>query len=137
MKAKKGLSAIIILATAAIFTTAGILVASDVPDKVTIENEGYKKDKKPAVHLSHTAHSGEYKVDCTDCHHLYEDGKNVWKEGDSVQKCSECHDPNKKQDTTIKLQNAYHKNCKNCHKEVDLASKKAPSKKCTDCHGNG
>ena len=137
MKTKKGISTIIIIATIAIFATAGILIANDVPDNVSIENEGYKKDKKPAVLLSHKAHSADYKVACVDCHHVYEDGKNTWKEGDAVKKCVECHDPNKKQGTTVKLQNAFHKNCKNCHKEVDPESKKAPSKKCTDCHGKG
>lgn len=137
MKKKKGLSAIIIVATAAIFATAGILIAGDVPDKISIENEGYKKDKKPAVLLNHKAHSEDYKVACTECHHLYEDGNNAWKDSDPVQKCSECHDPNKKQGKQYKLQNAFHKNCKNCHKEIDPSSKKAPSKKCNDCHGKG
>ena len=42
----------------------------------------------------------------------------------------------KKQEEVDKLQNAYHKNCKTCHKKLvkENKSKNAPYKKCTDCH---
>jgi hypothetical protein len=126
--------------TGLIFISVGTLIAADkqvVPDTVTIENKGYKKDKKRPVPLSHKAHSTDKKygpVQCADCHHVYKDGKNVWKEGDEVQKCSACHDPKKNTKEggvkVMKLQNAYHKNCKNCHKK----EKKGPFKKCNDCH---
>ncbi len=117
------------------FVAGGALTAADVPEKVTIENSGYKKDKKGPVILSHKKHSAEYKVACTECHHVYKDGKNVWKEGDPVKKCSECHNPKKKQGKILKLQNAYHKNCKSCHKKIIKAGKgKPPFKKCTQCH---
>jgi hypothetical protein len=108
----------------------------DVPETEKIENEGYKRDKKGPVILHHKKHSAEYKVACTECHHDYEDGKNVWKEGDPVKKCAECHDPLAKKGNADKLQNAYHKNCKNCHKELAKTepNKKLPYKKCTDCH---
>ena len=101
-----------------IFIAAGVLTAADVPDTVSIENEGYKKDKKRPVPLSHKKHSVDYKVKCIECHHEYKDGKNVWKEDQPVKKCSECHDPEKKQGKTQKLQNAYHSNCKDCHKAI-------------------
>ena len=116
-----------------VFATVGVLTAADVPDEIMIENKGYKKDKKGPVKLTHKKHAVDYKVACNDCHHVYKDGKNVWKEGEPVQKCSECHDPKKKQGNTMKLQNAYHKNCKNCHKDSGKAT--APHKKCNDCHG--
>ncbi|MBW1799898.1 MAG: cytochrome c3 family protein [Deltaproteobacteria bacterium] len=121
-----------------IFLAVGALTAADVPDipeNVTIENDGYKRDKKGHVKLSHKKHSGDYGSKCTDCHHEYNDGKNVWAEGNPVKKCSECHDPLKKKNKKqYKLQNAYHKNCKNCHKTVNKAGKKAPYKKCNNCH---
>jgi hypothetical protein len=101
-----------------------------------IDNQGYEKDKKRPVPLSHKKHSVDYGVACTDCHHEYQDGKNIWKEGKPVKKCSACHDPLKKQGKTKKLQNAYHRNCKNCHKALMKKdkSKKVPYKKCNDCH---
>lgn len=122
-----------------IFLSVGALIAADapdVPDEVTIMNEGYKKDKKGPVKLSHKKHSADYGSKCTECHHEYKDGKNIWKEGNPVKKCSECHDPKKKQGKTKKLQNAYHRNCKDCHKAFNKkeGKNKAPRKKCKDCH---
>ena len=133
---RKLLSFLMIALTGLVFLTVGVLTAADVPDEVTIENEGYKKDKKGPVKLSHKKHSEEYKVACTDCHHYIQDGKNVWKEGDPVKKCGECHNPLKKQGKVMKLNIAYHKNCKNCHKALikEGKSKNAPFKKCNQCH---
>ena len=110
--------------------------ATDVPDDFKIQNEGYKTDKKGPVHLSHKKHSADYKIACTECHHDYKDGKNVWQEGQPVEKCVACHDPKAKKGNAGKLQNAFHKNCKNCHKELVAAdpNKKVPYKKCKDCH---
>jgi hypothetical protein len=113
----------------------GVLTAADVPDDVTIENEGYKKDKKGSVHLSHKKHGSEYGAVCTDCHHDYKDGKNTWKEGDPVKKCIDCHDPNKSVGEKKKLQLAFHDDCKECHKEAKKAGKdNGPTTKCNDCH---
>ena len=132
---KKGLSTWMIVAlTGIIFLMVGPLTASDAPDEIMIDNEGYKADKKGPVPLSHKKHVEEYGAKCDDCHHVFEGGKNVWKEGDPVQKCSECHNPLKKEGKVGKLQNAYHKNCKDCHKEAAKEGKNAPFKKCNDCH---
>ncbi len=141
---KRILSVFTIILTGLLFLGVGLLTAADKvesPDEVTIENKGYKKDKKGSVKLSHKKHNEDekYKVACTECHHEYKDGKtdkNLWKEGDPVKKCSECHDPLKKKGKTKKLQNAYHKNCKTCHKKLvkEGKSEKAPFKKCNDCH---
>ena len=134
---KKGVMTIIAIAlTGMFFLLGGALSAADapdVPDEVTI---GEIKKKKGPVKLSHKKHSEDYGAKCTDCHHDYKDGKNIWKEGDPVKKCNECHDPKKKQGKKqYKLQNAFHKNCKDCHKEAVKAGKKeAPYKKCNDCH---
>ena len=117
-----------------LFLVVGALTAADVPDDIMISNEGYKSDKKGPVKLSHKKHSADYKVACTDCHHDYQDSKNVWKEGDPVKKCCACHDPLKKQEKGLKLNTAYHKNCKGCHKNAVAEGKKAPYKKCNQCH---
>jgi len=135
---KKYLPALVVIFIGLLFLTVGVLTASDVetPDDLIIENEGYKADKKGGVKLNHKKHTDEYKVGCDDCHHEYEGDKNVWKEGDPVKKCSECHDPLKKEGEVKKLQNAFHKNCKTCHKTLvsEGKSESAPFKKCTKCH---
>ena len=144
---KKGIWSLgIVVLTGLMFLAVGALTAGEKakkpvpPEEAKIENQGYKTDKKGHVKLSHKKHSDKkenkgYGVTCVECHHEYKDGKNVWKEGEPVKKCSACHDPKKKQGKTMKLQNAYHKNCKNCHKAAAKEGKKAPFKKCNGCHG--
>ena len=136
---KRFLGVLTIILTGLLFLCVGALTAADKtdsPDEVTIQNKGYKSDKKGPVKLTHKKHNEEYKVACNECHHEYKDGKNVWKEGQPVKKCGECHNPKKKEGKTKKLQIAYHKNCKNCHKDLvkQKKSDKAPFKKCNDCH---
>lgn len=128
---KKGVLTLIMVALSGmIFLTVGALTAADVPGDIKINNEGYAKDKKGPVPFSHKAHIEKHGVLCIECHHVYKDGKNVWKEGDPVQKCGECHNPLKREGNVHKLQNAFHKNCKECHK----AKNAGPFKKCNDCH---
>ncbi len=42
--------------------------------------------------FNHERHVRKFKITCSGCHHLYEDGTNVWKEGMPFKRCSECHD---------------------------------------------
>jgi hypothetical protein len=132
----KFLNVFALVLTAIVFVMVGALSATDIPEKILIESKGYAEVKKGPVPFNHKKHQTDYKIACTECHHIYKDGKNVWKQGDPVQKCSACHDPNEKKDKVDKLQNAFHKNCKDCHKkEVEEGKvKKAPYKKCNDCH---
>jgi hypothetical protein len=112
--------------------------SGEVEDAFIIETKDMKpKDLKPGVGFTHLKHSVDYKITCVECHHDYKDGKNVWKEGDEVKLCVECHDmkkrgPAKKQ---YKLKNAMHKNCQTCHKELAKDKKPTgPTKKCAECH---
>lgn len=132
---KKLLTFLTVVLSGFLFLAVGVLTAADVPDEIMLENAGYAKDTKGPVKFSHKKHSADYKAACTECHHVFKDGKNVWKEGDKVQKCSACHDPEKQEGKVLKLQNAFHKNCKDCHKALSEAGKPAgPFKKCNDCH---
>lgn len=102
--------------------------------------------------FGHKKHAEDYKIACTDCHHTYKEGKNVWKEGDPVKRCEECHtivDLAKKKDP-MSLYFAYHTNCVGCHKALmkeykkeakaaKAAGKPKPKKPkvpvgCTKCH---
>jgi hypothetical protein len=130
---KKGMPAIILLLFIGLFFLAtGVLTAAEPPEKIVINNKGYTKDQKGPVNFNHLKHSKDYKAACTECHHEYKDGKNIWKEGDAVKKCVSCHDPEKTQDKIPKLQTAFHTNCKDCHKKSGKDT--APSTKCNDCH---
>lgn len=116
-------------------TTAGP-GTSGLPDVIVLSGQDFENPKKGPVTFHHLKHVNDYGVACIDCHHVYENGKNVWKPGDPVKKCSACHDPEETKGNIIKLQSAYHKNCRDCHKEMveEGKSETAPYKKCSDCH---
>lgn len=126
---------IAVLAGCVVLAGASFTVAQGPADDITIENDGYAKKKKDPVTLSHKKHAEEYQVACTECHHEYADGENVWKEDDPVKKCIDCHNPVKEEAEGLDLKKAFHDNCKKCHREAEKnGNMNAPHKKCTACH---
>lgn len=134
---KKGTIAVLICLAFAVVALAGsfCFAGQKIEEVITIYDPVFKKHKKPAVVLHHVKHSKDYGVACTDCHHVYKDGKNTWKEGDEVQKCSACHTKarSKKKDN-LGLYEAFHGNCRDCHKELKKKGNKKVSTKCASCH---
>ena len=137
---KRSLIVLGVAALSVVFLFAVVYATQQAPDDITMESKVYAKHKKALVKLSHKKHNVEYKIPCNECHHVYQDGKNVWKEGDEVKKCDACHSEEKasKDDKSSKQEkikkyhySAIHENCKGCHQ----ASKKptAPTK-CAECH---
>lgn len=88
------------------------------PDKVVLKE--IQKMKAP-VAFDHKAHGAKVKS-CQECHHKDAAGKE--------QKCStaDCHGA-KADGKKVDLKEAFHKQCKDCHK----AGKKGPTK-CDECH---
>jgi hypothetical protein len=104
-------------------------------DIIMLDNQGYRKDRKGPVEFTHKKHALDYKVLCWECHHDYKDEQIIWVPWAETKKCSECHDPVKKEPTDIRLQRAFHYNCKGCHAALEKENKKAgEAKKCTGCH---
>ena len=146
----KSLGIIAASCTTWLFLASGSLTASDAPavvkapDTITMESKIYKKHTKKPVTFSHKKHAEHEGISCTDCHHVYKDGKNVWKEGDHVDKCEACHTETGKPPKDMKKaekikkyhKEALHENCKTCHKKmVDKNSDMGKALKgCTGCH---
>lgn len=99
---------LILFVVAAVFGTAFLAIAADKPAQVTYEV------KMGNVSFDHTKHEGV--TDCATCHHT---------EGEAS--CKSCH--MKKKGDAPKAKDAFHKNCKGCHKDM----KKGPTK-CKECH---
>ncbi len=87
------------------------------------------KAKKGNVTFEHHKHQEKFK--CGDCHHG--PGHSAYKEGMKIHECQECHnkDDAKMPKKLQKTMNAFHTNCKGCHKEHK--AEKAPTK-CSGCH---
>ena len=66
--------------------SAGVIVAADAPEKVTVKDV---QKTKPAVTFNHKAHADRIK-NCAECHHKDAAGKE--------QKCFACHKAEKKGD---------------------------------------
>ena len=131
------------LAVLFLFSVAFLAYAADAPDSITLKPGLWANLTKAPVVLSHKKHAEEYKIACADCHHVYKDGKNVYKQGDAVDKCDKCHTeptiqgekklpPDQKK---LNLKLAYHDNCIGCHQKL---KKEKPDSKipvtCAQCH---
>ena len=90
MKKQVLLASLLVVSCVAFFF--GVVYATQLaPDTTTMNSTVYEKRTKPQVTLTHKKHNVDYGISCADCHHVYENGKNVWKEGDAVEKCQVCH----------------------------------------------
>jgi Ni/Co efflux regulator RcnB len=116
-----------------------------VPNQIILNSTLWPKHTKSLTKFSHKKHQEVNKIDCTECHHVYKDGKSTWKKGDKVQRCQECHNeptikgekklPKDKQKLNLKL--ALHNNCIACHKGLKKKNKKKYAKiptSCVKCH---
>lgn len=132
---KKGLLLIFTLVCTGLFLTSGILSAANIPETIVVDGQSYEKNKMGPVNFNHKKHFKDYKIKCTDCHHEYEEGKNVWKATKPAKKCDECHNPAKSEGNVKKLMMAFHNNCQGCHTEKSKEGIKTPDKKkCNECH---
>ena len=143
MRGGKSILCVLVAVLFVFAATIAVIAADKGPEKATIKSPLFTKPTKAPVEFTHKMHNEDYKVACESCHHVYKDGKNVWKEGDAVQKCDACHTeatiegekklPPDQQKLNLKL--AYHNNCQGCHQKLkkDKPDTKAPVT-CTGCH---
>lgn len=102
---------------------------------MVIDKDVYLKDRAGPVFFTHDKHFDDYGIACNECHHVYEDGKNVWTDDDSVDTCESCHDPVEGSDGVYRLETAFHKNCRTCHKAQNEQGEVAAAPMlCQGCH---
>ncbi len=116
------------------------------PDDISLDDKVvFTSRSRPAVEFPHIQHI-DAEIECSDCHHRFKNGENVVDEGELEEdaegiKCSSCHkneagfrfrpdlDPTKRN-----LQQAYHRMCMSCHRQLKKENKKAGSFTCGGCH---
>ena len=149
---KNGKLVISLMATvmAVLFVSVAVYAGAPVPDKISMETDGYAKRTKGVVVFSHKAHAEKYGIACGECHHDAQGKPLALKGGESVQKCVACHTDTGKPAKGEKLSKAdkvkkYHKealhaNCIGCHKEYNKekgyksSDAKAAPQSCSKCH---
>jgi len=100
------------------------------PDKIVLDHSKILGGKtRPEVTFPHNRHM-ESDLSCKDCHHIYENGKNVLdesnlEEGNQGIRCSACHGPKFR----LNLQEAFHNQCIGCH-----TKKRTGPRFCGECH---
>lgn len=123
----KKISVIGILAAMATILFFGTVYSQE--DITVVDNTVFDNPQRPAAVFIHDEHNETAELEeCSECHHIYEDGKKVEDESSEDQRCSDCHEQNGSDDMP-QLMNAFHANCKGCH----LAQKKGPLT-CGECH---
>ena len=125
------------------FFSAALIIAADMPEEIAMESDVYSTHTKPIIKFTHAKHAEDYSIGCAECHHDYQDGKNIWKQGDAVLKCSGCHSEAKKaKDVKMSKEEqmkkyhytAIHANCKGCHTALKKEGKDTGPTTCTKCH---
>jgi hypothetical protein len=105
------------------------------PDKIILDSSKTSDKKgRPAVTFPHNRHI-EVGLACKDCHHIYENGKNVLDEskleaGNQDIRCSTCHGSKLRPN----LQQAFHDQCMGCHMKYHKEKKKTGPRYCGECH---
>ena len=143
---KRSMLVLAVAAMSVMFLFAVVNATQECTDTMTMESKLFPTHKKSLVTFTHKKHNVDYKIPCADCHHVYTDGKNTWKEGDAVQRCDACHAEAKapsgadapKLSKKEKIQKYYysaiHENCAGCHKALKKAAKPTGPTSCKECH---
>ena len=123
-----GKSIVSILASAII--SVFILASAYSQDDMTVvDNNVFDNPQRVPSLFKHDEHNEAAEVeDCSECHHVYQDGEKVEGESSEDSSCFDCHGIEASGNTPA-LMKAFHLNCKGCHLELS----KGPIM-CGECH---
>ena len=123
---KKGINAVF---AAAIIFVILLVSAYCQEDMTAVDNSVFDNPQRVPALFKHDEHNEAAGLeDCSECHHVYEDGSKVEDASSEDQRCSDCHGK-KDMGNQFALTKAFHKNCKGCHMEQS----KGPIM-CGECH---
>ena len=100
------------------------------PEMKSINDEAFQDKQRPPVQFEHDMHNAKAELyDCSQCHHLYENGRLIEDAMSVDRECSDCHSPSRGSSSDVELMDAYHRQCIGCHSK----QKKGPLA-CGECH---
>ena len=127
-------------------TLLWVVNLSAQPDDIVLDDQSvFASRSRPAVPFPHIQHI-DAEIECNSCHHRFKGGENIVDEGELEEdaegiKCSSCHksEPGFRFQPDLdaskrNLQQAYHRMCMGCHRQLKKEKKKAGSVTCGGCH---
>lgn len=105
---------------------------SEPPARIILKIPVPGPSRKPPVAFNHRLHEAR-RVACTQCHHEYQGRRNIWHEGQPVQKCHACHGL-RAEAHQLDAKNAFHRQCKGCHLRLKQQGRQAGPVECRGCH---
>lgn len=128
-----------IIFPAAVMVLIPGLMAATGGGSLFIDNRAYytSRERGP-VNFPHEKHM-ERGIDCTRCHHDYQQGRNRLDlnklvEGSRTVRCVYCHGKYGRAGKRFNLQRAYHGQCMGCHRTKILRREGRPPLLCGECH---
>ncbi len=113
-----------------------VFISFTILNAKTDPNNNFPDYQRPPVLFLENHHDQHMEnQDCLECHHKYENGRNILDEGDLEEdnvetSCASCHNNHGKYD----LRQAYHKQCIGCHHRLSTANMKTGPILCGECH---
>jgi len=110
---------------------------------ITIYADLFTTHTKGPVEFPHDKHNKKFNVACNECHHVYENGKNIWNKEAKPEKCEVCHnEPTVKKEKSLppdlqkkNLKLAFHNKCLGCHRKRKAENPELnPPTTCSGCH---
>ncbi len=125
----KGAVCVLVMVLASVFILGS---AYSQEDMMTVDNSAFDNPQRAPSVFQHDTHNETAGIEeCSECHHIYEDGKKLEDESSEDQMCSDCHE-SKSADGQPSLRKAFHGNCMGCHQ----TQVKGPIM-CGECHVKG
>jgi|ABPV01.1.fsa_nt_gi hypothetical protein len=94
-----------------------------------VQDSAFANHVRPPVPFAHDAHNEAAGImDCSVCHHIYQDGQKLEMDASIGMECSECH-MGGENSSRMDLIRAYHLQCRGCH----LKARSGPVW-CSECH---
>lgn len=102
-------------------------------ETIVIDDPVFSSRSRPPVRFGHVRHMSLAQVSCTDCHHRFENGRNVLDPAELTDEnksiyCRYCHSK------PSELQRAYHRLCIRCHQSMVKINRSAGPRLCGECH---
>ena len=121
----------------AVALLAGLTVsmAWSQEDVYLLNTQELGEHTRPLVLFEHQKHVEKMNEACISCHHDY--NENLGMSQSDGARCADCHTLEASAENRIKLEDAYHARCKNCHESLfDKGNKTIPIM-CGQCHKRG